>query len=84
MSKERRKRPTFLICEHCGKANNVQNGALETISKNKHSPAPDTIKRALKRIGMYPNKKNGEKAWQKQLDQAKQKEEDYKTMLEIC
>jgi|18_taG_2_1085343.scaffolds.fasta_scaffold51953_2 hypothetical protein len=68
MSTNRRQKPTFLVCKHCGQATteteNAQNGSLKAVSPKSGTLHEDTIKDALKRLNMYPpkkeRKKNGE------------------------
>ena len=72
MPTKQKERGTVLTCPECGHgitvmdkkvimvSNKANNGTLKDVSRKIRGPHPDTIKRALKRLGMYPDKKKGE------------------------
>jgi len=51
MSEDRREQRSILTCSHCG---------------SPIGPKPNTIKNALKRLGMYPKERNGKNSKIKQ------------------
>ena len=71
MPTKQQERGAILTCPKCGHGITVMdekvtmavqegcNGPLKDVSRKIRGPRPDTIKRALKRLEMYPKERNG-------------------------
>jgi len=71
MSTKQKERGTVLTCPECGHSTTAMdkkvtmgvqtgcNSPLKDVSRKISSPPPDAIKRALKRLEMYPKERNG-------------------------